>query len=88
MKLKYTKPAFVIERFALAQSIAAGCGAASSSTVGDPNQWDKYTCGWDLGNMVIWTNTNVGCLTKQDENFDLSGICYNNPDGGQSIFCS
>ena len=89
MKQKYVKPAMVMERFELAQSVAAGgCGAASSSTMGDPNQWNKETCGWDLGNMIVWTELNSGCLYKLDEDFPMEGVCYNNPDGGQSIFNS
>lgn len=89
MKLKYTKPAIVIERFALTQSIAAACSAASSSTVGDPNIWDKHDCAWVVGTDAIWDiEVSSKCNFDWDLDVPFDGICYNNPDGGQTIFSS
>lgn len=90
MKRKYTKPSLVMERFEMTQSIAAGCSAASSSTVGDPNIWSKTDCGWAVGSDVIWDMDVTGskCNFDWDLDADFSGICYNNPNGGQSIFGS
>ena len=92
MKLKYTKPAFVIERFNLTQSIASGCTAEDpanpSGSVGDPNRWDKNTCGWDVGGYTLWIGEASGCDVPMSPNENYMGICYNNPDGGNVIFGS
>ena len=90
MKQKYIKPAIVMERFDMSQSIAAGCSAASNSPVGDPNIWDKAECGWVVGTDVIWDTEASGskCNFDWDLESDFEGVCYNNPAGGQTIFNS
>lgn len=92
MKLKYTKPAFAVERFDLAQSIAAGCMADPSSSIGDPNWGSRDTCGWRVGNYIIWTESS--CITSNlfsifaSPDDEVMGVCYNNPNGDNVIFGS
>ncbi len=89
MKETYVKPQLQIEYFALSQSIAAGCGAvAGGNTLGKPSHWNKTTCGWDMGNLVVWTEANIGCTVKWGEDDEFNAVCYNNPNGGNSIFSS
>ena len=92
MKLKYTKPALVLELFSMTQSIATGCTAEDpanpNSTVGDPNIWNKQECGWAIDdNIIIWLEAPI-CNDYAGAEEDIDGICYNNPDGGNLIFAS
>ena len=96
MKRKYTKPDFLLERFDLAQSIAANCSAENpanpNSSIGDPNWGSKDTCGWRVGNYVIWTA--ASCTNGQGAPIiaspfeEVMGFCYNNPNGSNVIFNS
>ena len=92
MKQKYIKPAIVMERFDLAQSIAAGCTAddlaKTDSTVGSPSHWNKTECGWmvDSG-FILWAST-PACTQPTNPNANVDGICYNHPNGGNTIFNS
>ena len=96
MKRKYTKPDFLLERFDLAQSIAANCSAENpsnpNSSIGDPNWGSKDTCGWRVGNYVIWTASS--CTNGQGAPIiaspfeEVMGFCYNNPNGSNVIFNS
>lgn len=86
MKMKYVKPAIVVERFTLAQSIATSCGADPNSTLGDPNLWSKASCGWNMGNIEIFLNEVICDWVIEDG--EIEGICHNNPNGGQTIFAS
>ena len=90
MKQVYTKPVLMMETFNLTQTIAAGCGAAAGgNTLGRPAQWSKSTCGWDLGNEILWAeNTDANCNSYLSVDEDVNGLCYNNPGGGNSIFGS
>lgn len=89
MKLKYSKPAFVVERFDLSQSIADNCSARPSSSVGSAvNSRNKNDCGWNVGGYTIWTAANSGCNVKANPNEVIQGVCYNNPSGGNTIFAS
>ena len=96
MKRKYTKPDFVMESFALAQSIAADCSAENpanpNASLGDPAWGSKDSCGWKGGNYVIWTaaicNTQNGTPIIASPNEDVFGFCYNNPNGNNVIFQS
>ena len=85
----YVKPQLQVEYFTLSQSIASGCNVpGGGTTLGRPNHWDKETCGWALGNWVIWHDVKI-CVNEQarlDEN--IVGLCYNNPNGGCTIFSS
>jgi hypothetical protein len=96
MKREYSKPAFMIERFDLTQSIAANCSAENpanpNSSIGDPNWGSKDTCGWQVGNYVIWTA--ASCNNGQADSIiaspyeEVLGFCYNNPNGNNVIFNS
>ena len=89
MKQTYVKPRIMIERFALTQSIASGCGAVpSGSTLGEPAHYHKSTCAWNVGGILLFIDPNI-CKDKQiGENDEFMGYCYNNPDGGIAIFGS
>lgn len=92
MKLKYTKPDFVVERFDLAQSIAANCSAENQanpgSSIGDPNWGNRNECGWRVGQYVLWIDADHGCNLPTDPNAEIFGVCYNNPSGNNVIFNS
>lgn len=89
MKKTYVKPSINMEYFTLSQSIAAGCGSVpGGNTTGKPNHGDKTTCGWDMGNMVIWTEDNGGCDFEWGADDPWETVCYNNPNGGNSVFNS
>lgn len=81
MKKVYEKPALYIERFTLAQTIASGC-SPSNPDFGMPTQNSKEVCGWDIYGIEIFTNPII-CDFPTEE---LSGVCYNAPDGGFSAF--
>ena len=94
MKKIYEKPGMYVENFSLSQSIAAGCNALHDSTLGNPTHWSKTTCGWNLGNVVVWPDTEIckagdGQITvpwSPDAPFE--GVCYNNPTANAAIFNS
>lgn len=89
MKKKYMKPAVYMETFNLSQSIAAGCGApAGGGSLGKPAHWSKETCGWDMGNFILWVADTVNCNEGIGTDENVNGVCYNNPNGGSSIFSS
>lgn len=91
MKKEYIKPGIIIEDFTISQSISAGCGAhPGGNSTGKPNHWNKTTCGWQVGNgIVLWLDELANpCTEGNEENEIVSGICYNNPEGGNSIFSS
>lgn len=97
MKRKYTKPSFVVERFGLAQSIAADCSvnpANPRASIGSPTSGNKNACGWKVGGYVIWASATTGCNGDNgipiiaNENAMVQGFCYNNPNGNNVIFTS
>lgn len=91
MKKAYTKPQLLVEDFALTQTVASGCGTSvySTSTLGHPNHWGRSTCGWDFGDgMILWVDSESSCSIPWGADDDFNGYCYNNPDGGISIFAS
>lgn len=88
MKAKYVKPALVMERFELTQAIANGCNADPNSSIGDPMHYTKTTCAWNVnGTLIFIAGSGTGCMFGDAET-QWSGLCYNNPDGGQTIFGS
>jgi len=90
MKQKYVKPSIIVERFALTQSIASGCGTSATNTLGKPMQWSKSTCAWDVGGIIMFLNTMADICEDErvdSENMEVNGYCYNNPDGSM-IFSS
>ena len=100
MKKKYVKPAFGVDLFTVAQSIAMNCGWEVISEFGRPAHPDKYQCGWDMGNVIIFLESMTSCTDPEDpdgigiigqpvgEDEKVEGICYNNPNGGATIFAS
>ena len=92
MKQKYMKPAIVMERFELSQSIADNCGATpGGGTLGRPAHWSKNSCGWFIdAETILWFDTGEfgSCNEHLKEGEDFDGLCYNNPAGGQAIFNS
>lgn len=98
MKNKYIKPTLIIERFTLTQSIAGSCeGVAGGSAFSNfgPMHWSKTSCAWNDGGMAIFI-TQAVCADIQLEAPDSSftsmdgyhNYCYDNPDGGLSVFGS
>ncbi len=89
MKKAYNKPELYVESFQLSQSIASTCSvAAGGNSLGSPSHDSKSTCGWDLGNMVLWVDSSTGCNKSLDVDADFLGMCYNTPNGGNTIFGS
>lgn len=86
MKKKYFKPAIAMESFVLTQTIAS-CGAKHNSSLGSPTQASKDTCGWQVGAEVVFVSQPI-CTEELGPEEGFDGICYNNPEGGQSIFNS
>lgn len=89
MKQVYEKPVLHIEHFTLSQTIANGCGAvAGGNSLGGPNSGDIHNCGWQMGDMSFWIAGTTGCGIPLDPDTEGMGVCYNNPEGGNSIFAS
>lgn len=88
MKRNYQKPEIRLESFALTQSIAMSCGYDPNNTdLGFPTHADKSSCGWNDGLDVIWTQT-PPCDYVYQDNANVGGVCYNEPNGGVTIFAS
>lgn len=88
MKKTYQKPKISIERFVLSQTIAQSCGYVSGNSSGKPTHANKNTCGWDDGyGDVYWLSADT-CTEIVSEDFTNGEYCYNNPNGGVSIFAS
>lgn len=87
MKKAYSKPGIYVENFALSQSVAAGaCGEHDAEhTLGVPTYADKNNCGWQIGSRQYWLN-DKNCTTVIGEDVEVDGFCYNNPNGGVTIF--
>ena len=87
MKKKYEKPMIAISLFELQQNIAAACAAYTpDNSFGRPAQNSIGTCGWDADNEVVFAFGQEVCTSPWFEELDHDGICYNNPNGGMSIF--
>lgn len=89
MKKTYTRPELNVEYFSLTQNVASGCGALHNDELtGGPTHWSKTTCGWrDSWGDVYWTTIAI-CGTETPEDAEIEGVCYNNPNGGHTIFSS
>ena len=86
MKESYVKPTIYFESFALSQTIAVDCGDTHSGTFGPgSNHYNMYTCSWDVGGFTVFLEH---CDYEMEEDEEIEGLCYNNPDGGQTIFSS
>lgn len=89
MKKKYVKPQFGVDMFAVAQSIAENCGWNHSAEMGQPGHASKDVCGWDMGNIMVFLDTMTGiCDWQIPEDESIENYCYNNPNGGTTIFAS
>lgn len=88
MKKAYQKPKISVEKFTLSQTIAQSCGYVSGGSSGFPAHADKNTCGWNDGYGDIYWLDKPPCEIEVDENFDKGEMCYNNPNGGVTIFAS
>ncbi len=88
MKQKYVKPAMILERFTLTQSVAYTC-APGNRAWGRPSFANKNSCGWCLPgtDMILWVSE-PACNDLYGPEDKFEGICYNNPDGGMPIFGS
>jgi len=85
----YEKPRFVIEHFGLTQTIAQGCSYnKNTSTLGHPTNLRKSSCAWDVGGVTFFFDSAKGCEDVVEEDGEITGICYNNPNGGVTIFHS
>ena len=96
MKEKYVSPALFFESFALSQTIARNCGDNHQGTLGESTHYNENTCTWSFGDdmNIFWSHCDMSMEewgTQDDEGnweIDIEGLCYNNPDGGQTIFAS
>ena len=90
MKETYVKPSIFFESFSLTQTIARNCGDNHQGTLGQSTHYNETDCMWDLGGFTIFFIAN-GCddgPEDEDEEYEIEGVCYNNPDGGKEIFSS
>lgn len=83
MKKTYAKPAVFIERFELAQSIAAGCGGASKYENTTATSADITSCTFLVGGNAFFTWDQTNCIAGE-----LPDLCYNAPSEGDAIFKS
>lgn len=87
MKRTYQKPKIAFESFVLTQNIAATCGVyGNGNTLGKPGHGDIDSCGWDVGEFIVWT-TSSSCTFPRPADGDFGGACYNSPEGN-GIFAS
>lgn len=87
MKMKYVKPTMIVERFTLTQNIAYDC-APHNAEWGWATLADKASCGWQLPSGDIAWLEGDSCTDWYGEYDEIFGVCYNNPEGGMTIFGS
>ena len=80
MKKVYQKPSMIEEKFALAQSIAAGCTILGQGW-GDPTISNGVVCTWDDGINIYFSNDNCDSPVADR-------VCYNAPMDGLVFFSS
>lgn len=89
MKKTYQKPKVRIEKFSLAQTVAQSCGYVhGGAQEGQPTYRDKSSCGWDDGYGTVHWPTKPACQCETSPDLEIGEVCYNNPNGGFSIFAS
>ncbi|MDO4491092.1 MAG: hypothetical protein Q4B85_08505 [Lachnospiraceae bacterium] len=87
MREKYEKPQFVIEHFGMTQTVAScNFDYSAENSLGVPNHYNKESCGWALGDIVVFTEANTGCEIQTND--DFGAVCYNTPAGNVTIFAS
>ena len=88
MKKAYVKPGICVESFALSQSIADSCGkGANNTTLGTPTYSSPATCGWEIGDEIIWLEGSV-CNSWEEIDMNIGVGCYNGPAGDFQLFAS
>ena len=85
MKEQYRKPMIFFEGFSLTQTIARNCGDKHQGTLGESTHYNENTCTWDLGDFTLFFDH---CDYQMEEDEEIEGVCYNNPNGGQTVFSS
>jgi len=89
MKESYRKPLIFFENFSLAQTIARNCGDTHSGSLGESTHYNENTCTWDIeGFTLFFGHCDEPVELDDDGNWEMEGLCYNNPDGGQTVFSS
>ena len=94
MKESYTKPLIFFENFSLTQTIARNCGDTHSGTLGQSNHYNENTCQWIVGDSEYFfveacqDAGEIGDPEPGDDDIDIPGFCYNNPEGSQQVFSS
>lgn len=83
MKKTYERPAVYIERFDLAQSIAAGCSVLETFGGTSVNNTSQHTCGIIMGGSAFFADDVAGCTAGEWDEF-----CYNAPAEGYVLFAS
>lgn len=81
----YQKPVILFESFELNQTIAQTCGAGD---IGKTTHWTKDTCGYKVGDLVIWVSAATTCTYLADVDEEVFGYCYNTPTPDMQIFSS
>lgn len=82
MKKIYRKPEIMFENFAIATSIASGCGTITKLM-------GENACGYQPPRFteVVFTSEISQCTNIEDDG-DYNGICYHNPTDGFDLFTS
>lgn len=88
MKKVYEKPRILIEEFSLTQSVAVSCGVPENNQ-GQPHASTPANCAWEdwFGDMY-WHTVNNVCTVETDDDANVGGMCYNEPNGGFHVFGS
>lgn len=89
MKKQYSKPGIIIEDFRISQHIAS-CGVPHQSQWGSPKHWSKTSCAWEgpFGEMLFSKGMVNICTDPIGPGDKVGEICYDNPEGGITIFGS
>ena len=88
MKEQYVKPLIFFESYSLTQTIARDCGDTHTGTLGESTHYNERTCEWDLGGGFTLFLEAPRCEIEMEEDDEIEGVCYNNPDGGRQVFSS
>lgn len=85
MKKEYKKPVVILESFALATSVAAGCEVQTNTS--SYNQ-----CGVEFSGINVFMTNMTGCegfeVEEEGGDGEFNGLCYHVPIGSQNLFNS
>ena len=73
MKKPYQKPNLYVEKFVLAEHIAATCGYSIRHEI---NYFDFRECEWNLDGATVFTTGNTSCFIKVDGSDSVEFKCY------------